>query len=83
MRLRIVYEIETSSVQENCPGAIENVLTMEINEDGFTTWSATCSEISLDFTTLQEDVFFYIDQSELTFEFIQLRRWLVSDVQCR
>ena len=26
MRLRIVYEIETSSVQENCPGAIENLL---------------------------------------------------------
>ena len=81
--------IISSLLEENpkiCPAAIENLKNYnKINVDNLAKWqsswqgSAACgkTKFNFDFESIQNEIFYFRPDSELDFEFIQLRDWLI------
>ena len=78
-KLYILWELRSQSI---CPDAVTSLAAFDSidSDDQLTGWIATCAGLEFDpsfnLEILNDNLYYFIDDSELTFEFITLRRWL-------
>ena len=81
VKVYILWQLRDSQL---CPNSLLDLSEITFfNNDVINAWAAGCDkfDLTIDWNGIQQSLYMFTADSNLTFEFIQLRRWLI-DIGC-